>query len=116
MVTPAGLIPNPVVIVTVASAVLPKLSVTLTTSVPAPAGAVYTPVVETIDPVPLNIENEYGATPAPAVKKMLPVTDVVVGALGEIVRTGLIVILALAVAPKASVTRSTAAPLAGGAV
>ena len=40
IVTPAGFIPSPVTTVTVVLTALPKLSVTVTMSVPAPTGAV----------------------------------------------------------------------------
>ena len=52
----AGEIANAALIVTVASAVAPKLSVTRTVAEPAAAGAVYKPELALIVPPPLTIE------------------------------------------------------------
>lgn len=54
--------------VTIASEVEPKESVTRTVVVPAAPGAVKTPVVESIEPLPRKIEYVYGDVPPVAVK------------------------------------------------
>ena len=58
--------------VTVAVAVLAALSVTLTTVLPAPTGAVKTPVEALIVPLPLVIEYVYGLVPPDSENETVP--------------------------------------------
>ena len=106
---------NGVVTVKLASTVLPAESVTLTVAVPLDAGAVKSPVVGLIDPVPVTIENVYGVTPFAPVNVMVVFTKTVCD-VGEIVSAGFTVTNALAVAPRLSVTRTVALPETGVAV
>src|SRR4051794_18793966 len=101
--------------VTLEFEVLPLASVTLTVTAPAAAGAVKAPVPDTTEPPPAAIAKVYGVTPPVAAKVCVPLTAMVRLA-GEITRAGLIVTEAVAVLPRASVTKTTAEPLLAGAV
>ena len=114
-VTAAGVIPNAFVIVSVEFAVWPKLSVTRITALPAVAGAVKAPVRALMLPPPEKTVNMRGATPPAAENVKLPFTDNVMDA-GAIVNAGFTVTVELAVAAKASVTRTVTVPAAAGAV
>ena len=103
------------VIITFAFATFPKLSVTLITADPLAAGAVYEPELALIEPVPEISEKVYGGTPSFPTKLMIELIKVVCE-VGEIVKALLIVMLASAVAPKLSVTRTVANPLIAGAM
>ena len=106
----AGVIVTPALTVIVADALFPRESVTFTTSVVPPVDpAVYAPVVPlTLPPEPLVVSVYAKPVPLPpdALKLRLP-RGATVAVAGVIVRPAVTVIVAVALFPSESVTRTT---------